>query len=397
MTAIRKIVVISFLASICCLTSISLRAEPVKEIQILRDGQGGIRGLQGAQAVTISPDGRYVYASGRDSTIGVYRRDPQSGKLTYVQAIDDRQTKGIRGTSSMAVSPDSAYLYSVSPYDHVLSVFRRTQDGRLQKVQQLKKGDEGLRDLVGPTFVMCTKDGKTVYVAAFLGNTLYAFTRDVKTGRLSLLETETNGVAGTQGTGAPIAVAESPDEKFIYLLSSRDFTLAVFARDTATGKLMFRECEREGVDLVKGLGAARSLVVTTDGTYLFVVGAEGTMTIFRRIPETGSLSFLQASRQKQGNVGLLDGIAGAGAISQSPDGSTLYVAAGGSEAVTSFLRNKDRGTLNRPEITRNGVDGVEGLAGARSLVISPDGAHIYVASARDDTLTVFQTGFNAPH
>ncbi|MEC7905793.1 MAG: hypothetical protein VYC82_01065, partial [Verrucomicrobiota bacterium] len=39
---------------------------------------------------------------------------------------------------------------------------------------------------------------------------------------------------------------------------------------------------------------------------------------------------------------------------------------------------------------KNGEGVVEGLNGARSLVVSPDGAHLYVVSMFDDTLVSFE-------
>jgi hypothetical protein len=47
------------------------------------------------------------------------------------------------------------------------------------------------------------------------------------------------------------------------------------------------------------------------------------------------------------------------------------------------------GRLRLVQVIENGVDGVEGLFGARSAALSPDGAHVYVASAGDPGVAVF--------
>jgi hypothetical protein len=41
------------------------------------------------------------------------------------------------------------------------------------------------------------------------------------------------------------------------------------------------------------------------------------------------------------------------------------------------------------EIQRNGVDGVEGLSGIVSMIVSPEGKHMYVAGVLSRTVAVF--------
>jgi 6-phosphogluconolactonase (cycloisomerase 2 family) len=43
------------------------------------------------------------------------------------------------------------------------------------------------------------------------------------------------------GLDGAIAVALSPDDKYVYVASTRDDALVVFSRDTTTGQLTFLE------------------------------------------------------------------------------------------------------------------------------------------------------------
>ena len=58
-----------------------------------RDGGTGGTGLNGAWAVTVSPDGKHIYiASNVDDTVSVFERDLVTGKLTFKQTYKDGGT-----------------------------------------------------------------------------------------------------------------------------------------------------------------------------------------------------------------------------------------------------------------------------------------------------------------
>ncbi|MCU0963231.1 MAG: PKD domain-containing protein, partial [Pirellulaceae bacterium] len=74
----------------------------------LVEGQDGIRGLAGATAVAVSPDGPYVFVtSSGDDSLSVFRRDEVSGVLRLVQGIENgfSPTLGLVGPNSISVAP----------------------------------------------------------------------------------------------------------------------------------------------------------------------------------------------------------------------------------------------------------------------------------------------------
>jgi 6-phosphogluconolactonase (cycloisomerase 2 family) len=382
----------SFLLVMCLCgleTPLTSGQHSLSQIQVLQNGQGTARGLRGAQALATSPDGRHVYvASGGDNAIGVYKRDSATGRLDFVQTLDSANTNGVRGISSLCVSPDGLNVYSASLYDREVIVFQRDlRSGVLRPIQTVRNGLNGIDGMLGPAFILATRDNGNIYIASYVGDALFAFKRDTTNGRLTLVEVQRAGVSRAMGVGAPIAITESDDGKQIYLVSSRDFCLSVFSRDPETGRLDLLQIKREGISGVRGLGAARALVLTPDGAHLYLVGAEGSMAIFRRDATSGELTFLDSLHE---GVGGVQGLAGANGIATSPDGNIIYVASGGAAAVNAFHRDLRNGSLSRIDILRNGIDGVTGLAGARSLVVSPDGSNVYVVSAMDNALTVFR-------
>ena len=57
------------------------------------EGNLGVSGLDGSAAVTLSPDGNFVYVAGNnDDAIVVFERNQTTGMLTFVQKIENADT-----------------------------------------------------------------------------------------------------------------------------------------------------------------------------------------------------------------------------------------------------------------------------------------------------------------
>jgi cysteine-rich repeat protein len=86
----------------------------------------------------------------------------------------------------------------------------------------------------------------------------------------------------------------------------------------------------------------------------------------------------------------VDGLDYATGVTVSPDGGHVYVASVGDGAVAVFARNSVTGALAFVEAEKDGVGGVDGLDRALSVTVSPDGAHVYVASFADGAVVTFR-------
>ena len=74
----------------------------------------------------------------------------------------------------------------------------------------------------------------------------------------------------------------------------------------------------------------------------------------------------------------------------SPDGRNVYVASYNDDAVAIFSRDaSENGKLSFIQVLKDGQNGVDGLAGAKSVTVSPDGRNVYVASWNDDAVAIF--------
>ena len=84
----------------------------------------------------------------------------------------------------------------------------------------------------------------------------------------------------------------------------------------------------------------------------------------------------------------IDRMGGASDPVVSPDGRHVYVAAYSSSAVNIFSRDAASGELSFEGAAVNTLDGVQNMAAAFSVDISPDGKHVYVGSPTNSAVVV---------
>ena len=96
---------------------------------------------------------------------------------------------------------------------------------------------------------------------------------------------------------------------------------------------------------------------------------------------------LIVDEEKQG-IGGVDGLAGARGVAVSPDGRHVYAIGILDDAISTFDRSATSGRLTFKQILRNGVDSVSGLDGPVQLALSPDGLFAYVVT-QSDSIAIF--------
>ena len=121
--------------------------------------------------------------------------------------------------------------------------------------------------------------------------------------------------------------------------------------------------------------------VTNFGSGNVTLTAAGTVT-----PGTGQLTFVDF---EQDAVNGVDGLAGADDVVVSPGGKHVYVTGPNDDAIAVFSRDSLTGELTFVSLERQGFDNADGLDVARKVTISPDGAHVYVTGAASNAVAVF--------
>jgi DNA-binding beta-propeller fold protein YncE len=207
------------------------------------------------------------------------------------------------------------------------------------------------------------------------------------------------------------AVAISPDGRNVYVASSRSDAIAVFRRHARTGRLR-QAAGTAGCVAARGaggcargraLGGPNSVAISADGGTVYATSVRSDAVLaFRRNRSTGGL------RQLAGSGGCVAGrtipgcatgraLDGPDVVGVSPDGRNVYVGAFAGNAIAVFTRDTSTGALSQPTDASGCIvdapaagcsDGI-GLGAPEGLAISPDGASVYVAAARSNSVAVF--------
>ena len=163
----------------------------------------------------------------------------------------------------------------------------------------------------------------------------------------------------------------------------------------------------EGVDTcgagneTQGLNGVNDVAISPDGTSVYVTsGTDDAIARFNRgaggtLTPAGCISDLEgADTCGAGNEA--QGLSGARSVVVSPDGASVYVASGTDNAIARFNRGAG-GTLT-PAGCISDLEGADtcgagneaqGLGGASDVAVSPDGSSVYVASRTDDGIARF--------
>ena len=297
--------------------------------------------------------------------------------------------EGLGGARGVAVSPDGAHVYVAGASSDSLVVFGRdSSTGALIFVEREQDEVAGVDGLDGAHAVAVSPDGAHVYAAANRDDAVSVFERDPTTGRLAFVERQRDASGGVDGLDGARAVAVSPDGNHVYVAGGNDDALAVFQRDKTTGGLTFRQVLRNDAPGISGLNGVTSVVVSPEGKHVYAAGkGDDSVVVFSRDPASGALTFFE--RQRDGTNGV-DGLDGADSVAISPDGKHVYAAGELDDAVAVFGRDEVSGALTFVEIQRDGVNGVDGLDAVQAVAVSPDGAHVYAASSDDSAVVVFR-------
>ena len=205
------------------------------------------------------------------------------------------------------------------------------------------------------------------------------------------------------------AIAVSPDGKNVYAASSKSDALAIFKRNARTGTLT-QPKGAAGCIALKGAGGCatavgldgpNSVAISPDGRSVYATSrASNTVSIFRRNQSTGALS------QLPGAAGCVSGLpapvcasgralVGPDVVVVSPDGANVYVGSFLGNAVAIFDRDRASGSLIQPgDSTGCIAEAIGGcalglaLGAPEGMAISGDGANVYVATALSNAVVV---------
>ncbi len=355
----------------------------------------------------ISADGKSLYLAAKGSSnLVVISRDLASGEISHAASYDDASlafnpTETLVGLSQLSLSPDGEHLFvsnpiNADPTDGSLLVLSRNSQGLLSKDQKLSlQGMQGLSDVV------VTQDGKQVLTTATDGKTLMAFDRRQPDPTFSFVEAEINlqndpadDAGVVDGLLGAAAVVVSHDGANVYAAAIGDNAITAFVRDRSKGStaltrgqhLSFIESYQNGQSGITGIDDINSLAISPNGDFVFAGSRDqSTLAVFERAVD-GTLNFVSSYSH---TANMTDGLLGISDITVNKNSQDLYVV-GQFEASVAHYTISSTGHLTLVNAIANGDLGVSGLAGARTVALTPGEDHLLVGSGIDDSLVVFK-------
>lgn len=336
-------------------------------------GLSGPGPFMGSRAIAVSPDGKHAYVASfasdavavlkRNQNTGVLTQSPGKGGCVATKAAQGcRRAVGLDGPNSVAVSHDGRNVYATARNSGAVVTFRRDRSsGALRQLGCVSEapipGCATGTALTGADVVVASKDGDNVYVGAFFGNAIAAFSRSADDGDL------------TQLAGGAACIAE--------------------ATTGCTPGIALKQVE--------------GLAISDNGESVYAGTAEsGAVVVLDRDPATGGLSQPDPGCVTDTPLtGCVTGrqLAGVNAVALSPDGKDLYATSLFSASLTSFSRSSSGGitqktdlagcSVNRAPLASSTCRYVRHMSQPEGLVVAPGGRNVYVTAFKTGAVTVY--------
>lgn len=243
----------------------------------------------------ISDDNKFAYVV-TFNEIQVHSRNMVNGQLTHIQTVDTVDSVSIivggntlYSVGAISLSPDGMYLYAATTF-FVYTLARDTVTGLLSPYQTIMRdvfiGDHN-------NFVT-TSDGRHVYLAG--GNNIFMFERDAQTDTLSIIDT-LNNVNFSPGIGSDISLLMGDDDRLLFITGGS--SVSVYERDDTTGLLTFKSVITGSNNVNPGLTFSKESERSHDSRFIYTLTnalGSGALVVLSRDTVTDSLTVIQTEQ-----------------------------------------------------------------------------------------------------
>ena len=316
-----------------------------------------------------------TYTKGQSKGIYVYRFYAETGKMAYLNEIDD-----VSNPSYLCVTANNKFVYAVNENGKNGEVSSFSFDPKQGKLVFINKQSSGGAD---PCFVSVDKDQKNVFVANYSSGSLAVLPVN-KDGSLApvsqLVQDKGQGINKERQEGPHVHIAMlSPDEKYLLYTDLGTDKLNVM-RYHASHPQPLRPASTPFVNIKAGEGP-RHIVFSNDKKHVYLVTEMGSAVhVFDY--DNGKL------KEKQSTTLLRDNFKGqtaGAAIHISPDGRFLYASNRlETNEISVFMIDPETGMLTfEQRVTSYGKN-------PRDFAIDPSGHFLVVANQDSDSIYVYK-------
>jgi 6-phosphogluconolactonase len=323
----------------------------------------------GATASRATP---YVYVSGYDPTISIFKLDSATGALTKIGTATDG---ALQNPSYMSISPDKKYLYAIDEAEHgegkVVAFKINPTDGSLNKINDALSGG------VGSPHLAVHPNGKLLILAHYFSGHVVSFKLDANGG---IISPPADLHRPAPKTSHQVVFDSSGAHVFVPNVDAN--TVFQYAVNTPTGKLTFNGpvtgyAPRQG---------PRHMAFHPNGKWAYTVNEPAdTVSQLTYDSKTGKLSDPQtisalppgATYGRAGNPGAH--------IVVHPSGKFVYTSNRGHNSISLLTVDQTTGRL-----TLSGNQTAGGMVkNPRDFGMDPTGSFLIVANQDGDNLIVF--------
>lgn len=205
------------------------------ELQFIEANIGQDNCFADVRGMAVHPDSKTIVVTASTAgTLVVLDRDVTTGAIRVRQIIKDGdgEVRGLDGAMGVALSPDGQFVYTSAGRfrgDSAIGVYKFDEAGKLSLVQEFLNAEGDLQNFVGGNELTVSADGRRVYAVASRSESVACFDRDNLSGKLTFIETIANldgRISGVAGIGI------SPDDDFIYVAAESTDTISCYHRTT---------------------------------------------------------------------------------------------------------------------------------------------------------------------